>query len=190
MNAMWVAASCKLTKVLLTVDAECSLNNSRNWWTGKFEDETTIAVSAVEFVKFCRNFFKRTVQSSKSRSALFVSFHLLIFLTDKNKKRVRTSLLGRLIPIWRCKTGADDLFVMISKLRRTSSNLCAQSKLHNSFALSRDLNIEVSRFEIATAVNRDIGSAFSSRNKAFSWELWICCALRKASWLSRAFARC
>jgi hypothetical protein len=75
------------------------------------------------------------------------------------------------MPICLCTGGKDDPSFVIPKLRMTSSRRYAQSTLQNSLAFSLDLNIEVSRFEIAASDILDIGSAFTSRNMAFNGEL-------------------
>ena len=76
-------------------------------------------------------------------------------------------------PIFWCIGGELDPSFTISMLIRTSSKRYAQSRLQNSFAFSLDFNSEDSRFEIAADDMSDMGSAFTSHNKAFKEELWM-----------------
>jgi hypothetical protein len=142
-------------------------------------------------MKLRRNFCKTRVQSSRGRNALYVLF-LKIKMDWQKEKWVRTSLLEKFIPICLCVGGLSEFSAMCfeSKLILTSNKRYAQSRLQNSFAFSLDFNIEVSLFEIATVDMSAIESAFTSRNKDFSCELWMFCASRKESYLSREFARC
>jgi hypothetical protein len=66
-------------------------------------------------------------------------------------------------------------------LPTTSKSRKAQSKLQKSFALSFDLNIDDSRFDIMVFDILGIVSAFTSCNIAFNGELCILCVLRKES---------
>jgi hypothetical protein len=85
---------------------------------------------------------------------------------------VRTSVLDMLIPIFPCNgVSFESAIVSFSNPKNTSNKRYAQSKLHSSFAFPRDLSIEVSRFEMATADIPAMKSAFASRNKAFKGAL-------------------
>jgi hypothetical protein len=75
------------------------------------------------------------------------------------------------MPICLCTGGSVDSSIAFSKLIMTSNSRYAQSTLQNSLAFPLDLNIEDSRFEIAVSDILDMGSAFTSRNRAFKGEL-------------------